>query len=68
MKTFVMLLPILWVLVALQGVTSHEDHPLARIAVHNAIAALDARAYIKASPSVLGSNVSFIILELYPNT
>ncbi|XP_055809923.1 probable inactive purple acid phosphatase 1 isoform X2 [Solanum dulcamara] len=56
MKTFVMLLPILWVLVVLQGVTSHEDHPLARIAVHNAIAALDARAYIKATPSVLGSN------------
>ncbi|KAK4358002.1 hypothetical protein RND71_023612 [Anisodus tanguticus] len=56
MKVFVILLPILWVLVALQGVASHEDHPLARIAVHKAIAALDARAYIKASPSILGSN------------
>ncbi|KAJ8548018.1 hypothetical protein K7X08_021254 [Anisodus acutangulus] len=56
MKVFVILLPILWVLVALQGVASHEDHPLARIAVHKAIVALDARAYIKASPSILGSN------------
>lgn len=68
MKTFVILLPILWALFALQGATSHEDHPLSRIAVHKAIAALDARAYIKATPSVLGSNVSFITLELYPGT
>ncbi|XP_019250303.1 PREDICTED: probable inactive purple acid phosphatase 1 isoform X1 [Nicotiana attenuata] len=56
MKLFIILLPILSVLVALQGVTSHEDHPLARIAVHKAISALDARAYVKATPSVLGSN------------
>lgn len=64
MKVFIILLSILAVLVALQGVTSHEDHPLARIAVHKAISALDAGAYIKATPSVLGSNVSVITKQL----
>lgn len=47
-------------------VRSHGDQPLARIAVHETVSALDGRASVKASPSVLGAagqNTEWISLE-----
>ncbi|CAN4085771.1 unnamed protein product [Withania somnifera] len=43
-------------LISLQGVTCHGEQPLSRIAIHNAVLALDVHASIKATPSVLGVN------------
>lgn len=59
MRVFFLLSAISWVLFCIQGVTSHGDHPLSRIAIHKAVSAVDNNAYIKVSPSVLGLNVSF---------
>ncbi|KAK6133947.1 hypothetical protein DH2020_032305 [Rehmannia glutinosa] len=58
MKVFLNLLVVLWALVSLEEVTSHGVQPLSTIAIEKAIIALDNKAYIKASPSVLGVNVS----------
>lgn len=56
------LLPILWFLLSLQVIASHKEQPLARIAIHKTVLALDKYAYIKATPSVLGGNVSAFFL------
>lgn len=64
MRIFLNFPAILWVLFTLQGVASHGDHPLSRIAIHKAVAAVDNNAYIKASPSVLGLTVSFYSMSL----
>ena len=53
------LLAILWGIGSLEGVTSHGDQPLSRIAIHKAVFALNDLAYIKASPPILGLKVSF---------
>ncbi|WRX16305.1 Calcineurin-like phosphoesterase domain [Theobroma cacao] len=47
---------ILLVLAILQNANSHGVQPLSRIGVHKATFALDNRAYVKASPDVLGLN------------
>lgn len=54
-------LRILAVLAILQVATSHGDQPLSRIAIHRATFAVDERAYVTVSPSLLGLNVSFIV-------
>ncbi|KAF8021212.1 hypothetical protein BT93_G1598 [Corymbia citriodora subsp. variegata] len=49
-----------------QRVSSHGEQPLARIAVHETVSALDGRVIIKASPSILGArgqNVEWVLLE-----
>ncbi|XP_052198579.1 probable inactive purple acid phosphatase 1 [Diospyros lotus] len=59
-------LGILWSIVNLKGASSHGDQPLSRIAIHNAVFALDDLAYIKASPSVIGlkgQNSEWVSLE-----
>nr|GME18307.1 probable inactive purple acid phosphatase 1 [Ipomoea batatas] len=56
LRVFMVLLPILLALLCLEGVTSHGVQPLARIAVHDAVVALEAQAFIKVTPSLLGSN------------
>jgi len=43
----------------LQGVWSHGDQPLSKVAVHKATVSLLDLAYIKASPAILGQEVSF---------
>ncbi|KAF8028891.1 hypothetical protein BT93_E1536 [Corymbia citriodora subsp. variegata] len=46
--------------------SSHGHQPLARITVHEVVIALDGRASIKASPSILGvtgQNVEWVLLE-----
>ncbi|CAH9131572.1 unnamed protein product [Cuscuta epithymum] len=40
----------------LLGVTSHGIQPLARIAVHNSVVALDSQSFVKVYPSLLGQN------------
>lgn len=50
---------IFWVFGSLEGASSHGDQPLSRIAIDRALVALDNGAYVKASPLVLGSTVSF---------
>ncbi|KAF8015947.1 hypothetical protein BT93_H1481 [Corymbia citriodora subsp. variegata] len=57
-----------WLLVAsfVQRVSSHGKQPLARIAIHETVSALDARVNMKASPSILGArgeNVEWVLLE-----
>ncbi|KAK8659321.1 hypothetical protein V6N13_029527 [Hibiscus sabdariffa] len=47
---------ILLVLGLLHRVSSHGVQPLSRIAIHETTFALDNRAYVKASPTVLGLN------------
>ncbi|KAK6133900.1 hypothetical protein DH2020_032361 [Rehmannia glutinosa] len=56
MKVFLNLLVVLWALVSIEEVTSHGVQPLSIIAIEKAVIALDNKAYIKASPSVLGVN------------
>ncbi|CAN4085772.1 unnamed protein product [Withania somnifera] len=56
MGSLVALLSIMLTLISLQGVTCHGEQPLSRIAIHNAVLALDVHASIKATPSVLGVN------------
>ncbi|KAL9270321.1 hypothetical protein AKJ16_DCAP11261 [Drosera capensis] len=46
-------LPIL----SLREVASHDGHALSRIAIHQAVFALDNLAYINVFPSVLGTSV-----------
>lgn len=58
MKVFLKLLVVLWALASLEDVTSDGVQPLSVIAIEKAVIALDNKAYIKASPSVLGFNVS----------
>lgn len=49
------------VLATLQEVRSHGDQPLSKIAVHKAVSALHAHAFVKASPTILGLKVNFLI-------
>ncbi|OMO72009.1 hypothetical protein COLO4_27884 [Corchorus olitorius] len=56
---------ILLVLAILQEASSHGVQPLSRIAVHKTTFALDNRAFVKASPTVLGLNVSFYLQLLF---
>lgn len=58
MNLFVKLLVVLWALVSLEEAASHGVQPLSLIAIEKAAVALDKNAYVKASPSVLGLNVS----------
>ncbi|KAI3817318.1 hypothetical protein L1987_11107 [Smallanthus sonchifolius] len=44
-----------WVLLSLEEVTSHGDHPFAKIGIHQVTFALSDAAYVKASPAILGS-------------
>ncbi|XP_051122547.1 probable inactive purple acid phosphatase 1 [Andrographis paniculata] len=48
------LLAVLWALASLTVVTSHGIQPLSVIAIDKAVIALDNKAYIKASPTILG--------------
>ena len=57
-------LAIFLVLTTLQEVWSHGDQPLSKIAIHKATVDLNRNAYIKASPTVLGLNVSLNIIVL----
>ncbi|XP_071926592.1 probable inactive purple acid phosphatase 1 isoform X2 [Coffea arabica] len=50
------LLVILSTLLTFKGVTSHRVQALSTIAIHKAVIAIDPKASIKASPSVLGLN------------
>lgn len=50
------LLVVLWAAASLGEVTSHGVQPLSRIAIEKAVIALDNKAYVKASPSILGVN------------
>ncbi|KAJ0552225.1 putative phosphodiesterase I [Helianthus annuus] len=43
------------VLLNLEEVTSHGDHPFAKIGIHQVTFALSDAAYVKASPAILGS-------------
>ncbi|CAL5428594.1 unnamed protein product [Camellia sinensis] len=47
-------LAISWALVSLEGAASHRDQPLSRIAIDRAVVAPEDRAFVKASPSILG--------------
>ncbi|KAJ0096144.1 hypothetical protein Patl1_16680 [Pistacia atlantica] len=49
-------LGVLLVLATLQVASSHGDQPLSRIAIQKATFALNDLAYVKASPSILGSS------------
>lgn len=49
----------LLVLATFQQVVSDEHQPLSKVAIHKTTLALDERAYIKATPSVLGLKVHF---------
>lgn len=49
------------VLGAIQEVESHKDQPLSGIAIHKTMFHLHEKAYVKASPTVLGSNVITIL-------
>jgi hypothetical protein len=54
-------IPSLLILTNLQETSSHGDHPLSRIAIHEATLALTPLAYVEASPSILGlTTVSFL--------
>lgn len=56
MKVLLKLVVVLWAVVSLEEVASHGIHPFSLLAVEKAVVALDNKAYIKASPSVLGLN------------
>ncbi|KAL6538770.1 polynucleotide adenylyltransferase [Orobanche minor] len=56
MKVLLKVLMVLWALVSLEEVKSHGVQPLSVIAIEKSIIALDTKAYIKASPAVLGVN------------
>lgn len=56
MKVLLKLLVVLWAVVSLEEVASHGVQPFSVIAIEKAVIALDSKAYIKASPSVLGLN------------
>lgn len=59
-KSKCIVLAILLVCSMLQNVCSHDgDHPLSKIAVHEATLSLLDLAYIKASPALLGLEASF---------
>ncbi|CAL5430767.1 unnamed protein product [Camellia sinensis] len=49
-----MFLAISWALVSLEGAASHRDQPLSRIVIDRAVVAPEDRAFVKASPSILG--------------
>lgn len=48
-------LVVLWAVVSFQEAKSHGVHPLSLIALHKTAVALDDKAFIKASPSLLGT-------------
>jgi len=48
----------------LQRVWSHGDQPLSKVSVHKATVSLLDLAYIKASPAILGQEVSFHTVNL----
>ncbi|CAE5957399.1 unnamed protein product [Arabidopsis arenosa] len=50
------LVTVVSVLGAIQQVKSHKDQPLSGIAIHKITFDLNEKAYVKASPTVLGSN------------
>lgn len=58
------LVTVVSVLGAVQEVKSHKDQPLSGIAIHRITFDLNEKAYLKASPTVLGSNVITIPLLL----
>jgi len=49
----------LLVLATFQQAVSDEHQPLSKLAIHKTTLALDERAYIKATPNVLGLTVRF---------
>lgn len=58
-KSEFVLLAFLLVCSVPQKVWSHGDQPLSKVALHKATVSLLDLAYIKASPTVLGLQVSF---------
>lgn len=58
---FFSLLIVLLLLLAttFQQAVSDVHQPLSKVAIHNTVFALDEKAYIKATPNVLGLKVSF---------
>ncbi|GAA0139722.1 phosphatase [Lithospermum erythrorhizon] len=68
MRFLFVFLVILWSQLTLQGVNSHGVQPLSLISVERTVVAIDSNAYLKASPSVLGSNgqnKEWVVLEYH---
>lgn len=59
------LVTVVLVLGAIQEVKSHKDQPLSGIAIHKTTFHLSEKAFVKASPTVLGSNVTKITNLLF---
>lgn len=51
----------------IQEVRSDGDQPLSKISVHQAVSALHAKAYVKASPALLGLKVMFVASFILDN-
>lgn len=62
MKVLVNLAVILLAFIANQRVESHGVQPLSLVQIDKAVVALNGEAFIKASPSLLGIQVSFFFL------
>lgn len=60
-SVFLTLLVTLLGLVSLESVKSHGIQPLSLIAIDKVVIAIDDKAYIRASPVVLGLNVSLTV-------
>lgn len=58
MKVFVKFVVVLWALVSLKEAAADGVQPLSVIAIEKTVLALDNNAYVKASPSIIGLNVS----------
>lgn len=63
MNVFVQLAVVLWALASLEEATANGVQSLSKIAIEKAVISLDKNAYVKASPSVLGVNVSFPFMQ-----
>lgn len=63
---FVILLLLIVVVGAIQQVKCfHIEKPLSGIAIHKTTVHLNEQAHVKASPTVLGSNVTIAILSFF---
>ncbi|GAB4840120.1 polynucleotide adenylyltransferase [Ancistrocladus abbreviatus] len=66
-----MLLSFLWAAATLEYASSHGDQPLSKVAIHNTKLSLNNKAYIKASPTLLGlrgKNREWVTVKYsYPN-
>jgi len=58
MRGLFILWAVLWVATNLQGTLSSGHQPLSKIAIHRTKVALDDKAYVTVSPSLLGLGVN----------